>query len=83
MARNKIEDLKNHLFAQLEKLADEELTDEELKMELKRADGIVQLSQQIIDVGKMTLKAMELMPDGAKMASGFFTEAKQIGGSNE
>ena len=38
--KNTLGDLNNHLFAQLEKLGDDDLTGEELESELKRTDAI-------------------------------------------
>lgn len=46
--KNKISDLNNHLFAQLERLSDEDLKGEELDREVKRADAIVAISEQIV-----------------------------------
>lgn len=37
MTKNKLSDLQNLLFAQLERLDDEELTDEEVQKEVRRA----------------------------------------------
>lgn len=37
--KNTLGDLNNHLFAQLEKLGDDDLTGEELESELKRTGG--------------------------------------------
>lgn len=46
--KNTLGDLNNHLFAQLEKLGDDDLTGEELESELKRTDAICDISEQII-----------------------------------
>ena len=37
---NKLSDLNNHLFAELERLSDEELNEDELKSEIGRAKAI-------------------------------------------
>ena len=49
--KNTLGDLNNHLFAQLEKLGDDDLTGEELESELKRTDAICDISEQIIKNG--------------------------------
>lgn len=55
--KNKLTDLNNHLFAELERLSDEELTGEELNEEINRAKAITQISTQIIQNGALALKA--------------------------
>ena len=54
---NKLSDLKNHLFAELERLSDEELNEDELKSEIGRARAITSVSKQIIENGALALKA--------------------------
>ena len=54
--RNKVEDLRNHLFAQLEKLMDEDLKPEELEFELKRSVAVVELSATIIESAKVEVQ---------------------------
>lgn len=56
-------DLNNHLFAQLEKLGDDDLTGEELESELKRTDAICDISEQIIKNGELQYKAMKHMDE--------------------
>ena len=54
---NKLSDLNNHLFAELERLSDEELNEDELKSEISRARAITSVSKQIIENGALALKA--------------------------
>lgn len=61
MPNNKLTDLNNHLFAQLERLSDEELSHEELQKEIERTKAINGVAKNIIDNAKTTL-------DGAKFA---------------
>lgn len=61
--RNTLGDLNNHLFAEIERLSDENLTGEELKMELKRAEGIKNISQQIIANAIVVLKSERYKAD--------------------
>lgn len=53
MARNKIADVRDHLFAQLERLGDEELDQEQLSKEVNRAKAITHVSSQIIQSAKV------------------------------
>lgn len=64
MARNKLNDLNNHLFAQLERLNDDELTDEGLQREVARAKAISGVASQIIKSVKVTVDAMRLVANG-------------------
>ena len=48
---NKLSDLNNHLFAEIERLSDEELNEDELKSEIDRARAITSVSKQIIENG--------------------------------
>ena len=54
---NKLWDLNNHLFAEIERLSDEELNEDELKSEIDRARAITSVSKQIIENGALALKA--------------------------
>ncbi len=57
--QNKLSDLNNHLFAQMERLGDEELTDEKLNKEIGRAKAITNVAQQIINNGNLVLNALK------------------------
>lgn len=58
--KNKLSDLNNHLFAQLERLSDEDLDSEQLGMEIERAKSISSISSQIVSNAQLQLKAVEL-----------------------
>lgn len=57
MVRNKLTDLTNTLFAQLETLDDRDLTADELKVELQRSKQMVAISGQILQAGQLALDA--------------------------
>lgn len=63
MTRNRMSDLKDHLFAQLERLGDESLTAEQIATEAKRAEAIVGLADQITESAKLQLSAARLFAD--------------------
>lgn len=58
--KNTLADLNNHLFAQLERLGDEDLDSQELENEIARAKAIATISSQIIANGNLVLKAKQL-----------------------
>jgi hypothetical protein len=58
--KNKLKDLNNHLFEQLERLNDEGLTNEALEKEISRTDAMVKISTQIIENANVSLTAAKL-----------------------
>lgn len=58
--KNKIQDLNDHLFAQLERLNDEDLTQEDLEKEIQRSKAVTAVSNQIINNAKLALDATRL-----------------------
>lgn len=61
--KNTLGDLNNHLFAQLEKLGDDDLNGEELEAEIKRSEVMAKIGEQIIRTGELQLKAMQYMDE--------------------
>ena len=61
--KNKLTDLNDHLFAQLERLSDEDLTAEEIAHEVSRTDAIVKVSEQIIGNATIVLRGAELLAE--------------------
>lgn len=63
MTKNTLGDLNNHLFEQMERLNDDDLTDEELTKEIKRADAMSDIATQVIDNASLVLKAHKVYGD--------------------
>lgn len=61
--KNKLGDLNNHLFAQLERLADEDLSDEKIETEARRAEAIVAIADKITGNASLQLKAAGLFAE--------------------
>lgn len=61
--RNTLGDLNNHLFAQLERLSDEELKGEKLLEEINRAKSVTSVASTIISNGALVLDARKLIDD--------------------
>lgn len=59
--KNKLIDLNNHLFAQLERLSEEKISEKKLKHEIQRTIAITKVSREIIDNGKLVLEGARAM----------------------
>lgn len=55
--KNTLADLNNHLFEQMERLNDDDLNNEELDKEIKRAKAMTDVSSQIIENAALGLSA--------------------------
>lgn len=77
--KNKLGDLNNHLFAQLERLADESLSPEQIEQEAKRADAIVSVADRIVGNADLQLKAAKLF---AEHGQGVLPMLPKIGNSD-
>ena len=58
--KNKLTDLNDHLFAQLERLSDEALSADEIAKEVSRAQAIVDVADCIVSNAGVQLKAVQL-----------------------
>lgn len=61
--KNTLGDLSNHLFAQMERLSDEDLKGEALKEEIMRSKAITAVASQIISNGSLILDAKKAVND--------------------
>lgn len=61
--KNKLSDLNNHLFAQLERLNEDGLSAETVAMEAKRAEAIVSIADKIVANAELQLKAAKLFAE--------------------
>ena len=68
--KNKMEDLRNHLFATLEALQDEASP-----MDIDRAKAIADVAKQVVDTAKVEVDFVKAT--GNDMASGFLPIAQQ------
>ncbi|MDE1914689.1 MAG: hypothetical protein KGJ57_17685 [Sphingomonadales bacterium] len=80
MAKNKMSDLNDHLFAQLERLGDEDLSPEQIESEAKRAEAIVNIADQVIRNAEVQLKAVTMLADKGYHFEPF--AQKLLGGGN-
>ena len=62
--KNKLADLNNHLFCQIERLNNDDLKGEELKDEIAKADAMTRVAMTIIANGNLVLNATKAV-DGA------------------
>lgn len=55
--KNKLTDLNNHLFAQLERLNDESLKGEDLQEEIERSKAVTGVSKEVVANARLVLDA--------------------------
>jgi hypothetical protein len=80
MARNKINDLRDHLFSALERLDNDELTTEELNKEIEKAQAVAQIGSVIIQSAKIEidyLKATGMIESSSELFKGI-NEQKRL-----
>lgn len=73
MARNSMNDLRDHLFAALERLNDDELSHEQLLIEVEKAKAISNLSNSMIQSAKAEIdfmKATEMITSSSNLFKG-------------
>lgn len=66
MTRNKLIDLNNHLFEQLENLSDRDISGEKLKEEMERSRAIVQVANSIVTVGQLALEGQKFIHESGR-----------------
>ena len=64
--KNTLTDLNNYLFEAIERLTDDELTDEQLDKEIKRSEAVQKIAKTIIDNGSLAFQAKKHMDEYGK-----------------
>lgn len=59
MPRNTLTDLNNHLFDQLERLLDEDLTQEQMEKEIQRSKAVTAVAEVVIRNGELSLDVIK------------------------
>lgn len=58
MSKNRLEDMRNHLFAAMERLNDETLTVDQIAEEIKKANALASLGNVLVSSAKVELDYM-------------------------
>lgn len=61
--KNKLTDLNDHLFAQLERLANEDLTPAQIEAELKRGKAIVAVADQVVKNASLQVQVAKMVSE--------------------
>ena len=77
---NKLSDLNDHLFAQLERLSADGITPDTLEQEAKRAAALVSVADKITGTADLQLKAAKLF---AEHGTNVLPMLPQIGGPSK
>ena len=59
--KNKLINLNDHLFEQLERLNDEDLTPEQLELEIKRGKAMADIGKVIVDNVRVAVEGMKVV----------------------
>lgn len=78
--KNKLTDLNDHLFAQIERLSDESLSDQEIDREVKRGTAIVAAADQIIRSAVVQVQAAKTASDHGIDPTPWLPDAKTPAG---
>ena len=62
--KNKLVDLNDHLFAQLERLSDENLKGDDLTAEIERSKAVTGVAKEIIGTGTLVFNATKAVSEG-------------------
>jgi hypothetical protein len=69
--KNKISDLRDHMFAALERLGDENLSEEDLKKEISRSQAISEVGKVIVESAKTEVLFAKLTGKKEKQPTDF------------
>lgn len=61
--KNSLQDLNNYLFEQIERLQDDELDEDEVKVEIQRSHAVSNVAQAIIKNADTVLKAHKIFTE--------------------
>ena len=61
--KNTLTDLNNYLFETLERLLDDNLTEEEMQREITRSKAVTSVAETVIHNGELALKTMQHLND--------------------
>lgn len=82
--KNKLSDLQNYLFEQLDRLSNDDLKGEELNAEIKRSQAITNTAQAIINNSQNVLNAAKFLQNAGAATSTKENEViKMLGGGDE
>ncbi len=70
--KNKLTDLNNYLFEQIELLNDSDLDSEEMEKQIKKAEMISKISKSIIEVHSLQLDAIKAAADNGVVSQNSF-----------
>lgn len=77
---NKMTDLNDHLFEQLNRLSDKDLSADQIEQEVARTDAIVKVADKVISNASITLEACKLV---AVHGDHFMKRLPMIGGQTD
>lgn len=61
--KNTLTDMNNYLFETLERLLDDDMTEEQMQREIVRSEAVTRVAETVIHNGELALKTMQHMND--------------------